>query len=454
MPSVLFIAYHFPPGGGAGVQRSVNFVRDLPALGFDPIVLTGPGGAHDRWTPRDVAVGGGFTGKLYRAAGPVPEDKSVWSSRLRNWLGLPTPFSMWWTESAVKAVPESLDGAQLIFATMSPFSTAVVAQQLSQRAGIPWVADLRDPWALDEMQIHPTSAHRRLEVRRMERALCGAAGIIMNTPEACAALRRSFSWVARKPVITITNGFDAVDFDGKTVPRKDGKFRLVHTGYFHTELGLKLRKRKRLYELFGGMEPGMDILTRSHVFLLQAVERWIAERPGVAVDLEIVFAGVTSREDESVVANSGAARLVRFMGYIPHCESVQLIRSADALFLPMYNLADGRRSRVVPGKTYEYMATGRPILAAVPEGDARDFLQQSGNALLCRPDDVRSMAGALDHVYTAWKGGKPVTNPNRVFIGLFERRKLAQDLADFFASLLNGGMRHRGRCGGGRLLTG
>ncbi len=436
MIPVLFIAYHFPPIGGAGVQRSQKFVRYLPAQGFNPIVVTGPGASVDRWSPKDAASENGFAGKIYRAAGSVPGDKNRWNARFRNWLGLSSPFSQWWIEAAAGAVPESLDGAKLIFATMSPFCTAVLAGQLSQRAGIPWIADLRDPWALDEMQIYPSGIHRRLELKRMERLLSGAAGIIMNTPEAGAAFRSALPSLAGKPMVTITNGFDAADFNGEATPRADAKFRLVHTGYLHTELGLKLQKKLWFHEALGGIEPGIDILTRSHIYLLKAIELWIAGRSEVARDLEIVFAGVTSAGDKAAVANSAVAGFIRFTGYVPHAESVQLIRTANILFLPMHNLPTGRRSRVVPGKTYEYMATGRPILAAVPGGDARDFLQKSGSAFLCKPDDVPGMIQALDRAYSIWKSGQPPANPNREFINNFDRRKLTEDLAQFFHRIL------------------
>ena len=44
MRRVLFLAYHFPPIGGAGVQRSVKFVRYLPSFGYEPLVVTGTRG--------------------------------------------------------------------------------------------------------------------------------------------------------------------------------------------------------------------------------------------------------------------------------------------------------------------------------------------------------------------------------------------------------------------------
>ena len=37
---ILFVAFQFPPRGGAGVHRSINFVKTLPKFGYKPIVFT------------------------------------------------------------------------------------------------------------------------------------------------------------------------------------------------------------------------------------------------------------------------------------------------------------------------------------------------------------------------------------------------------------------------------
>src|SRR6185437_12089909 len=148
----------------------------------------------------------------------------------------------------------------------------------------------------------------------------------------------------------------------------------------------------QLHRILGGESHGVDILTRSHVFLIQAVERLLEERPELRSRVEIHLAGVLSPADREVAAHSA---VVRLHGYVPHTESITLLRSADLLFLPMQNLPPGRRSSTVPGKTYEYIASGRPILAAVPEGDARDILETAGGNYVCRPDDATCMANAI-----------------------------------------------------------
>jgi glycosyltransferase involved in cell wall biosynthesis len=319
---------------------------------------------------------------------------------------------------------------------MSPFSTAEFAAHVAKRSRVPWIADLRDPWALDEMQIYPSGIHRAMERNRMERLLGGADGIVMNTPDATAALLEAFPSFKHKRIATITNGYDAADFADPVALRQDDKFRIVHTGYLHTEMGLQMQKRRHAYELLGGMERGLNISTRSHLILIKAIERWAAQQPKVLDDVELIFAGVATSQDKSVAEGSPISGCVRFAGYLSHHESVQLVRTADLLFLPMHNLPAGRRSRIVPGKAYEYMASERPILAAVPDGDARDFLEKSGTALLCRPDDVDGMLRQLEQAYTNWKSDAPTMMPNREFVQTFERSRLTKRLADFFTEVL------------------
>jgi glycosyltransferase involved in cell wall biosynthesis len=250
------------------------------------------------------------------------------------------------------------------------------------------------------------------------------------------ALKSAFPSLCRNHLVAITNGYDDSDFAAQLPPRKDQKFRIVHTGYFHTDSGMQLRKRN-FYRMLGGAEAGVDILTRSHAVLLQAIGRWCEERPEIKDVLEIVFAGKTSEEDRTIASESPIFAMIKFLGYLSHQQSVNLVRTADLLFLPMPTLPAGRRSRIVPGKTYEYMAAGRPILGAVPEGDAKDFISNSGLGVTCRPDDVNGMIQALDQVYADWKDKKSSRLVNERFVSQFERRNLAGSLAAAFNTLLN-----------------
>jgi glycosyltransferase involved in cell wall biosynthesis len=413
---VALLAYYFPPLGGAGVQRAVTLARRLPALGWEPVVVTGPAAGGDRWSPHDAGLGAGLERlEVIRVAGPEPPRGE---GRAERWLRIRSDWARWWADGAAAALA-GLD-VDVILATLSPFEGAGAAARAAARLGKPWVADLRDPWALDEMFVYPSRLHRRAELRTMERALASATAIVMNTPDARHAVRETFPALEPRLTAAVPNGFDPEDFAALPTARSDEAFRLVHTGYLHTELaggGL----RDRLRETLGGSLHDVEIGARSQVFLLQAIDRLRAEEPALGERIELHLAGVMSESD----LESSERPYVKRLGYLSHDDTVGLMRSADALFLPMHDLPAGIRARIVPGKTYEYLGARRPILAAVPDGDARDLLERAGNAALCRPRDVDGIVEAL----RALVRGRFPAEPRPSVVAQYERRVLATRLA-------------------------
>jgi glycosyltransferase involved in cell wall biosynthesis len=275
------------------------------------------------------------------------------------------------------------------------------------------------------MWVYPTALHRLRDVNRMRRTLATADAIVMNTRESARLVRRRFPELADRLVVAIPNGFDPADFAGPAPERTDHAFRIVHTGYLHTALGRDGRLRRRL----GGATAPANILTRSHVFLLRAIERLLAEDPSLEELIEVHLAGVTSDADR----RAGTHPVIHFRGYLPHFESVALLRSADLLFLPLHDLPPGRRLSIVPGKTYEYLASGTPILAAVPDGDARELLARAGTSRLCRPDDVEAMADILrDEIARFRADGRRPPVPRSPELLRYGRRYLSGELAGVF----------------------
>jgi len=115
-----------------------------------------------------------------------------------------------------------------------------------------------------------------------------------------------------------------------------------------------------------------------------------------------VEASLVGEDDGStarLVRGAGLGGLVQVTGYLPHDQSLRWVRWADCLFLPLHGVGAGCRSRIVPGKTYEYLASGKPILGALPEGDARDLVAASGRGYLADPCDPTMIADALSAAY-------------------------------------------------------
>jgi glycosyltransferase involved in cell wall biosynthesis len=425
---VLFLAYHYPPIGGGGVQRNAKFARYLPAFGHTPIVITGPGRSDDRWAPQDDTLSDDVEGiEVHRVEGVEPASNPRQDALRSRFFLTPETLRWWVRESTTLALGVGRGGeAEVLYASLVPYATAEAAARVAAALQIPWIADLQDPWALDEMWLYTTALHRRVDRRRMRALLRKADAIVMNTPEAAVRLQRSFPEFEGRRVASIPNGFDAADFAGPPPERDDGRFRIVHAGYLHTEQGLRLRETRRIRRLLGGIEP-VDVLPRSHVYLLQALERLVEEDPSLGDTVELVLAGVTTNVDREVAAGS-SVRVV-FGGYVNHAESVALMRSCELLFLPMHGLPPGTRAGLVPGKTYEYLAAGPPILAAVPDGDAKELLEAAGNAFVCRPTDVEAMANHLRQAIASWRQGDPPQKASPRVVAAYERRELTRQLA-------------------------
>jgi glycosyltransferase involved in cell wall biosynthesis len=454
---VLFHSYHFPPIGGSGAQRPLRLASYLPELGYQPLVVTGGGATADRWAPEDRSLVADVPPELEvrrLAAASEPASSSGWRGRAERWLFLRSDWSRWWVENSVELGSRIGGDVDLIYVWMQPYASAEAGATLSRRLGKPWVADLGDPWALDEMMVYPSALHRRRDLSRMGALLRTAAAIVMSTSEAVHRLLAEFPQLGDRPVIAIPNGFAAEDFAGDPSTRSDDKFRIVHTGYLHTELGLQRRRPVPLPRALRDDIPGLDILTRSHVHLVEAINRVLDRDPSLAGKVELHLAGVLTEADREVAARCSATRL---HGYVTHAESVELMRSANLLFLPMQDLPRGVRATIVPGKTYEYLAAGRPILAAVPDGDARDILEEAGSATLVRPSDVEGMSAAIRiGIERAQAGGTP-PSPDYGVVARFEYHKLTSDLAAVFDTVLSGATRmsaQGGRRGPGKTPSG
>jgi glycosyltransferase involved in cell wall biosynthesis len=265
----------------------------------------------------------------------------------------------------------------------------------------------------------------------MGRLLADCALVIGNTPEATAAIAEAFPAVSKRNLTTITNGYDASDFIGIDTRPHDGRFRIVHAGYLHSSIAMVHRRNLATKRFLGGSLWPIDLLCRSHYYLLKGVSILEKEDPELASRIDIILAGVLSEQDEQIIRESPAGSRVRTLGYISHREAIQEMMLADALFLPMHSVPPGRRARIVPGKTYEYLASGRPILAAVPQGDAQDFIVEARAGLITDPSDARMIARGIRALSSGSVGARPIGDG----VERFERRHLTQDLAERLTEL-------------------
>jgi glycosyltransferase involved in cell wall biosynthesis len=430
MRHVLILTHDFPPLGGGGVQRPLTLCRYLPALGYEPVVVTGTG-ASGHWQPRDDELAQELPNGLPVFRLPAPEpDPGVWDRRAARWLGHSDAWSHWWKKNLVET---GLRAAQtvpvsLVYAWMQPYQTAAAARELARRLGVPWVAELGDPWAFDEMIVYASALHRRAAARRMGDVLGSAAAIVMSTPEAARRIAAAFPSIGDR-VSALPFGYNGADFEHPVEsPWPSGAFRIVHTGTLHTDAG----RGGRVASALRGSTAGVDIVARSHIHLIEAVSR-VRTDAGDTRSIEVHLAGMLSDADEAAAASHP---FVHRLGFVPHPQALAIMRSADLLFLPMHDLPAGRRAGLIPGKTYEYLASRKPILAAVPDGDARDLLSKFARVELCRPREADAMASIIERLVVEGPRVVAQTASEEAILHDLEREAITAKLARIFDAVL------------------
>jgi glycosyltransferase involved in cell wall biosynthesis len=264
----------------------------------------------------------------------------------------------------------------------------------------------------------------------MRRLLGSAAAIVLPTPGTRERVDRFFPELAGRTV-EIRNGFDPADFAGAPLEPDDDVFHVVHAGYFYGDVG-----RRRLRRLLGGTDVDVDLRPRSPLYLLAALDRLIEEHPELRTRIRVHLAGPLTAREEELLDSVRCRDLVEAHGYLPHEEALALVRSADALFLPMHRLPRGGRSTIVPGKLYEYLASGRPLLAAVPDGDARDLVEGADWTVACEPDDIGGIARGLLSLLGRMEEHRGRRADRQALIAEFVRPHLAGELADTFDRVL------------------
>jgi glycosyltransferase involved in cell wall biosynthesis len=249
---------------------------------------------------------------------------------------------------------------------------------------------------------------------RLERAVVQrAATVICVTEQHSSLLRRHYASCAPEKFVTISNGYDGAewerverdrDADGKD--GKAGRFTITYAG-----------------ALYVGRSP--LLVLEAFRRLAQAGEL-SADR--VRLDL-ILYDGVRhlpdGRDMMGVAAEMGLGGSLRIQGPFPRDETLRRLLDSDLLLLLGHNL-----TLQIPGKLYEYLRSGRPILALAPPGAQTELLRATGGAWIVEPDDVDGAVEAIRDAYQRWLSGRPGPRADARLVSGFDRRVLVGRFAE------------------------
>jgi glycosyltransferase involved in cell wall biosynthesis len=413
----LFVNYFFPPVANSGTFRPMKFARYLPQFGWDPVVVAGALTPADRVdeslldqlppdldvtrAPLDADVAAAWCSRLVRR---VADERRVYEGlawRLRGLREIPDPYASWQRPAVAAGMRAyARHPFDVVFASGYPWSSLVIGRTLACRLRLPLVAEFRDPWTADDVLRGPLSPRAERAHRRLERLVIDQAAAVVSVND---HLSDSLQALGARRVVTSPNGFDVLDSSDVTPdPKRAGRLRVVYTGVWKDGYG-----PDQLYE---------------------AVSRLAREAPALASRLDVVTAGFPPGPAEAM----GISHIVTELGSVPHGRSLSIMRSADVLVLPV--AGGSHRQLQVPGKLYEYLASGSPVLAMTdPRGAAGAVIARVGGGVCTPADDLGALTATLASALS--QGHLAVPPVKRDVLMEYDRRTLTSKLAQVFESV-------------------
>lgn len=390
MKRLLVISYYWPPTGGSGVQRWVKFSKYLPQFGWQPVIYTPENPeqlAVDESLLKDIPAEAevikrpilepySFYRKLLGTkkseVNPLNAGKKSFKQKLSVWLRgnffIPDP-RVWWVRPSVRFLKEYLreHPVDAVVTTGPPQSMHLIGRGLKRALGVKWIADFRDPWTeMFYFKHMGLSGWAKKRHRKLEQSVIDEADMVIAVSPLVQA---DFQANTKTPVHLVTNGFDPDDF--ACLKREDhpGRFTIVHTGLFAAD---------------GNPLNLWDMLSRR-----------CAHDPEFKSRLQIRLAGKTDKEITDAIEARGLAENLVNLGYLPHERIVQEQVNADLLILPLRQEPEYRK--VLPGKIFEYIASGRPVLGIGQEdGAAAMILEDSGAGQMFDWDKTAELEAFMD----------------------------------------------------------
>ncbi|MBZ5580622.1 MAG: glycosyltransferase [Acidobacteriia bacterium] len=402
---VILIAYHFPPDPAIGGARPYRFYKYLKRAGRRCHVITAApqadGAAPDiHFVPDPTAA---FWASPVKRRLPL---KAQIERAVRKYA-LPDT-GMAWALDAARGCREILrrnPGRRfVVFSSYPPAGSLLAGFLTALRQNIPWIADFRDPLVNFDAARFPLASPVFFGLRAVTARTAGA--IVANTGPLAEQWAEAFP--RRKPKIhAIWNGFDAEErSSARPIPERPYRL-LVHAGV-----------------LYVGRNPNLILES------LARLRAKCAETRGIRM-LLVGCVGYNSGLDQELCRRGVQEEWLDFRpDNIPRDQARQISEEADFLLLLQ------PQSKVqVPGKLFEYLAIGRPILAVAPPSSAAEYiLANAGVPHVCiHPGDPPDAVDAK--LLQFFRLPSTPVRFNAWFEDLFEAKRQAAQLDSIIDSL-------------------
>lgn len=423
---VLIVTYYWPPAGGPGVQRWLKFVKYLPDFDIEPIVYIPENPTYpilDSDLQQDVSKKATILRKrifepygiasIFGSAkikkiskGIIPHQrKQTFLERASLWIRgnffIPDA-RVFWVKPSIKYLNNYIkkNNIDTVITTGPPHSVHLIGLGLKKLNNITWIADFRDPWTTigyhKALMLSSQAHQKHLD---LEKKVLSSADSILVTSRTTKA---EFSKITKKPIAVITNGYDTEKVQKKPL---DSKFSLAHIGSFLSE--------------------------RNPRILWKALKELIKEEPGFKDNFELKLAGAISPIILANIDEFGLTPYLNNKGYLSHKEAVAEQRSAQVLLL--IEIDSEETNGIIPGKIFEYMVSGRPVIGIGPDmSDFAEIIAETNTGVFINYDEKDKLKDTILEYYKHYLNGN--LKSNAIGLQKYSRKNLTSQLAQILKS--------------------
>lgn len=416
----LYVAHNFPPLIGAGVARTEQNCRLLPSFGWRPTVLTS-------MADNNAEVDGKYADmgvEVLRASGGIKENRlralprggrrlnagySIQLLRfLAKWMLIPDRHVLWKLPAQRMALKASKNHDwQCVLATMPPMSAGWVGKFVAERLRLPFVLEYRDVVSEDYKRIS-LGFLRKAAKQAIERSLVRAAAKIITVSPGIKNWLVQRHGLGVQDVEMIPTGFMLEDREYfSSLPQlQNERFTMIYAGTFQRE-----RKPDTVLEA-----------------VRRILERGIIDRQ----KLRIVF---ISNLAQSAISRFGLDDIAETLPMVSHEETFEWYAKSDVLLL-ICDKCD-YQNVTYPGKLFEYLMTGKPILGLMGKDSvSAEVLTKAGTGPVVDADDVEEAAAQIAFLYRQWEAKMLKTDPNEKIIEQFNCHGLVEHIASVLEQVL------------------
>jgi glycosyltransferase involved in cell wall biosynthesis len=383
-PKILLIASEFPPCGGGGVGRLQAIAKHLAKSGSHVTVLTA---SKNTFTILDDSR---VTEMQNLSVVPVySPNLKVPLRRLKKLLPFITfhdHYVLWAKRAVRKFKSLRAQNFDLVISSYPCFSNHWVAQQISSVAGIPWIADFRDP--------PPWMYGGGAKKSGFSGIFSRPSTLVTTTERAKQLFLKNYPALNPASVEVIDNRCDEL---GTKIERKihNEVFTITHTGSFYAD--------------------GRDI--NQLIKTLKLIDQ----------DIRLQFIGdAPTPETTELLRLESLGDKVSFLPFLPSNEAMQVTADSDALVVIQGKLFENQ----IPGKTYEYLAMQKPLLVITNTGSATwQIVANEPNVIHAEYGEQESLKNAITRLLSH------VTVP--VDRGKFSRAHMGEKFSDLVARVGN-----------------